>query len=364
MSIFRRPPDGYRYYEPREELDDRPLSEGVDKEGHGYDRHIAFQKGYRELMDIVAGLQKDVTRINQCLTLDGAKKYIANKDNWEAIEADVTGPNGKPDGIDEVLVFDSKGNLKVVNGYTLTQSTYPYRKYYRTKYPTPADRKHKPFGEFVDKIKEIGWDPVKRKYNYKYKIREPEFKGLQPIVSAKAIYKAEVFQPQYDYWKMYMKENHYEPMLMARIYNRSLTECYEFHVLDQVLSEEFGEDLDRGKVTEKQLRKFKASDKFKRLCLDRVTDILSTNQDWSTCSLEANYILGWHVQNPTKNGPNDFADQPPAFGTAEQNQADLDDMQQQVNDAAARLEVDPPTVNQAPIVTEQQEHFFPGESSD
>ena len=56
-------------------------------------------------------------------------------------EGDITGPGGVPDDINEVIVTDSKDNIKIVNGYTLTKSTYPQRKLYRSMYPTPDDRK-------------------------------------------------------------------------------------------------------------------------------------------------------------------------------------------------------------------------------
>ena len=73
-------------------------------------------QGYAELCDIVADLQKDIKRVNQCLTLSGAQAYVDVKDkdgkpigkNWEAHE----------DDIKEVFVSDSKGNLKIIHGWT------------------------------------------------------------------------------------------------------------------------------------------------------------------------------------------------------------------------------------------------------
>ena len=72
------------------------------------------QPGMSELVNIVAGLQKDVKRINACLTKQGAQDYIAknNKNGWYAWEGDITGPGGEPDGIPEVIVTDSKRNIK------------------------------------------------------------------------------------------------------------------------------------------------------------------------------------------------------------------------------------------------------------
>ena len=70
---------------------------------NGKPRRIGAKNGMPELINIVAGLQKDIKRINQCLTLPGAQQYVSNKPFWQAHEADITGPNGKPDGVKEVL---------------------------------------------------------------------------------------------------------------------------------------------------------------------------------------------------------------------------------------------------------------------
>ena len=110
-----------------------------------------------ELVNIVAGLQKDVKRISACLTKLGAQDYIAKnkKNGWYAWEGDITGPGGVPDGIPEVLVSDSKGNIKIVNGYTLTKSTYPQRKLYRSMYPTAKERKDNPYIQFRKQLRKL-----------------------------------------------------------------------------------------------------------------------------------------------------------------------------------------------------------------
>ena len=63
------------------------------------------QPGMSELVNIVAGLQKDVKRINACLTKQGAQECIAKnkKNGWHAWEGDITGPGGEPDGIPKSL---------------------------------------------------------------------------------------------------------------------------------------------------------------------------------------------------------------------------------------------------------------------
>ena len=81
-----------------------------------------------EIVNIVTGLQKDVKRINKCLTKEGAIDYIKGKSGWNAFEQDITGPNGELDGIPEVIFTDSQGNIKGINGYGLFKGTYHRRK--------------------------------------------------------------------------------------------------------------------------------------------------------------------------------------------------------------------------------------------
>ena len=51
--------------------------------GKTISRTVKAENGMTELVNIVAGLQKDVKRINQCLTKAGAEEYIdKNKKTW------------------------------------------------------------------------------------------------------------------------------------------------------------------------------------------------------------------------------------------------------------------------------------------
>ena len=365
MSIFRRPSDNYRYTDPRSHIDERVLEQGINQKGEHYDRRVHFQNGYRELLDIVAGLQKDVKRINQCLTLDGARAYASTKKNWSAIEEDITGPSGKPDGIKEVLVFDSKGNLKIVNGYTLAQSSYPYRKFYRKSYPTKEARQGHPYGKYLDKVREIRWNSAENKVQYETPIDDPEFKGLQPRPSAKQVYKELLFQPMYDWAKLEMKANGVEPMVMARLYNKALSEAYDHHVAGQVLAQEFGEELDYGHVPAKVIRKFKASDEFKDRCFEWVLNILTTPRDWSSTSLEIEWIIEWYVNDLGRLQARDEEGDPiqapppaadhPSQGNYEQRMEALNSIQEQVNNRAAELGVEAPVVNRPPLIGEGEE---------
>lgn len=111
-------------------LQGRQINQGTNSKGTQYNRNIDFEDGYKELAKIVAGLGKEVKRINQCLTKAGAIEYARKRMNWTAHEADITGPNGKPDGVKEVFVCDADGKVKVINGVGLAKSTFPLRKAY------------------------------------------------------------------------------------------------------------------------------------------------------------------------------------------------------------------------------------------
>ena len=104
---------------------DIDMAKGHNKKGEEYDRKLGAKNGMAELVNIVAGLQKDVKRINDCLTLNGARAYAAKKGpNWQAHEADITGPHGKPDGFKEVFVTDANGNIKVMLIEMVIQSNF------------------------------------------------------------------------------------------------------------------------------------------------------------------------------------------------------------------------------------------------
>ena len=125
----------------------------IDKQGPNGSTstvRINYGPGAEELTRIVAGLQKGVRQVNGTQTLDGAKEWIVknNKTGWQADEVDITGPGGIPDGINEIIIVDANGNLRVVNGYTLGPSSYAWRRAYYETHPNAASRAHESFGEF------------------------------------------------------------------------------------------------------------------------------------------------------------------------------------------------------------------------
>ena len=220
------------------------LQTGRTKRGEAYNKQIQFQPGMEELVNVVAGLQKDIKRINQALTLDGARKYVENKPNWEAHEEDIVGPDGKPDGIKEVFVTDSKGNVKIINGYSLGKSTYPIRKLHRTIYPTRQERVGHPINELKTQLKEIvdfnpQTGPVMSHPIASYpnitQNNINQFDSLFRDVSPREYFKQIFFAPTYNTYKIDGHLNGLTPMMQAQVYNKALSKSYNQLIRNVIL---------------------------------------------------------------------------------------------------------------------------------
>ena len=259
------------------ELLDKTLDDGQNRRGQPYSRRTRFQKGYGELTRILAGLQKEPKRINQCVTLPGAQNYITkyNKKNWQAVEKDITGPNGVPDGINEVIVTDSKGNIKIINGWTLAKSQFPARKAYYLTHPTRDSRRGSPFGEFKREMYQISpnLDDGTPVWQHDLGAVAPEFANYRRM-TPRMVYKQLIFKPVYDSIKDNLKQHGATPMQLAQIFNRVYNYAYKFHIENQALAEMFGQDPDS--LDKKTVQKAKKSDDFLRRCEDRISSIVGT----------------------------------------------------------------------------------------
>ena len=241
-----------------------------------YNRSVQLQPGMDDLVDIVAGLQKDVKRINEALTLKGAREYARKHgSNWSAHEEDITGPNGKPDGIKEVFVCDSKGNVKVINGYGLSKTSYPLRKLYRTMAPTKDERKQYSYGRFLEQLKEINNNRNENgEYQYTLDLttvphlqnhprRIAEFANVRKpntTIKPREFFKQYAFEPVYQGEKEALKEA-FHPMEMAQIYNKALSKAYNQFIRDPVLVSRF--DVDLNTATSSQINKITKTAEFK-----------------------------------------------------------------------------------------------------
>ena len=124
-----------------------------------------YAPGMKELSDIVAGLYKDVKLMKECSWLGGAQKFASKHNGWIATKEDLTGPEGVPDGVDEILIRDKDGNIRVVNGYTLKPSHHALRQAYYTEVPRNDDKT----------LRDLGYEPDT--LQYKMRLGRPK-KGM------------------------------------------------------------------------------------------------------------------------------------------------------------------------------------------
>ena len=256
------------------------LDPGTDKDNKQYVRKLQATNGYGELVNIVAGLQKDVKRLNQCLTLEGAQQYARKRKNWQAHEADITGPNGKPDGINEVFVTDSKGNIKVINGYTLAKTTYPQRKLYRTIFNTPALRKENHYGDYLHNLNEIheGFDENGYPY-YERDLSEfgSQFTNMRPAIKPKDLLKKFIFDPVYNACKEKLKVLNVPPMLLAQIANKGLATAFNGLIKEPSLLAVLQVN-NLSNVSKKEINKALKSGNYLNETQRRISDILNSNE--------------------------------------------------------------------------------------
>ena len=297
----------FEYYRTPYAWNDVQMNPGKN----GKPRRIGAKNGMPELINIVAGLQKDIKRINQCLTLPGAQQYVSNKPFWQAHEADITGPNGKPDGVKEVFVTDPKGNIKVMNGWALTKGTYPQRKLYQTVYPTRDSRRagvgnngDKPmtFSRFKGDIYRINEDPDENghaQYLNSFEGVDPSLTAFRGDLKPKDIYKALIFKSVWDDTKQRLLTDGMAPLDVARIATKALAYCYKFHIENVVianLATGRGPDTNDSTnsdealqilsgMTEKDKNRIKRSADFKTACIERVYEALA-EQDAVKASID------------------------------------------------------------------------------
>ena len=248
-----------------------------------YNRSVQLQPGMDDLVNIVAGLQKDVKRINEALTLKGAREYARKHgNNWSAHEEDITGPDGKPDGLKEVFVCDSKGNVKVINGYGLTKTTYPLRKLYRTMAPTKQERHDYSYSHFLNQLKELNKERNENgEYQYSFDLsnaphlenhphRIAQFANVRKpttTIKPRDFFKQYAFDAAYEAEKESLKEA-FQPMEMAQIYNKALSKSYNLFIRDPVLASRF--NVDPNAATPTQINKITKTSEFKAAAAERI----------------------------------------------------------------------------------------------
>ncbi|KAI5521668.1 hypothetical protein TVAGG3_0567360 [Trichomonas vaginalis G3] len=283
-----------------------PLKQGTNKKG-AYNRTIKVPDGMKELVHIVAGLQKDVKQMRNVLTLPEAQAYAKRHGpNWEAHEADITGPNGKPDGINEVFVTDGQGNIKVINGYKLTMTDYPKRKAYNERYPMQFDEngkavkqyigegengpinsyRHNPYSYFNEELNAIEEGPNGLpQYVNQF---DGQYANLRPEIPAKKFFKVALFDPVFNEQKEAMKAK-FKPIQVARISSSSLSEAFK-ELIKKPLYSQQGYNFDL--IKESDRRKLEKSDDFKNACNEMIKDIVNDKIRLEETQIIINNIIG------------------------------------------------------------------------
>ena len=257
---------------------ERPVSEESKK----LPERFNYRPGYDELLHLVAGLQKDVKRIQDCVTLEGANDWIKRykKNGWTVYEDDITGPKGVPDGIKEIFVVDKKGNLRIVNGWALKKSDFPLRKAYRLENKTKDARKMYPFVEYMHDVRRVDPDVVAMNSDHPAyrKVLTGEFKDVQTEITPLKIYKAFITKPCYDARKDTIKVKVKEAIDKAKLFNNCLRMGYNMHVSDPVLMEILQTD-DLKSVEPKVLKKTKRGRDYNKGCYETVKQIVTVENN-------------------------------------------------------------------------------------
>ena len=204
----------------------------LNRKNQPVQRRLGYGPGGKELTRIVAGLGRGVRQINGTQTVEGAKEWIArnNKKYWEALDLDITGPNGIPDGIKETIVTDRKGNVRIVNGYALGPSSYAWRKSYYTEFPTKEQQMHVTFGEYKNRNKQISPELYGGEFAYEnampYKTRRK--------ISARNMFRQVFFTPTFKQFKDVIPEE-LNAMTKSQLSTRVFSFVWEMMFLNSAI---------------------------------------------------------------------------------------------------------------------------------
>lgn len=111
------------------------------------------KKGMEELYKIVINMQRDVKRVANAISPQGAEKLVKKHNElnpsspWKLNKIDSSKPatlnnleDENQDGIPDVVIRNHRGDPVYVNGYTTKRSDYPLSLHYYTNYPTKKSR--------------------------------------------------------------------------------------------------------------------------------------------------------------------------------------------------------------------------------
>ncbi len=112
------------------------------------------KKGMKELFHVILDLQRDIKKISDAQSLQGAQRVARRFGNGhQAKQGDFNN-----DGIPDVVIYDKHNNPVVINGYTTKQSKWPMMHHYFTANPTKTQRKATPFNQWYDTAFGVKYD--------------------------------------------------------------------------------------------------------------------------------------------------------------------------------------------------------------
>ena len=128
--------------------------------------------GMPELTRIILDLQRDVTRVKNAISPQGAEALVERHNSkskpsahWRLNKINPQSPASlsnlsdlNNDGIPDVVISNANGNPIFVNGYTTTSSKYPIDLAYYSAYPTRAERKGTSRSAFKKALYNVTYD--------------------------------------------------------------------------------------------------------------------------------------------------------------------------------------------------------------
>lgn len=112
--------------------------------------------GMNDLMHIILDLQRDVKRVSNAISPQGAQKMVDkhNAENpsspWTLHTNDINGDN-----IPDIIIRNKRGEPMYVNGYTTKKSNYPLVYNYYKEHPTRESRKKYPLSQYKNDIMNV-----------------------------------------------------------------------------------------------------------------------------------------------------------------------------------------------------------------
>ena len=130
------------------------------------------RKGMTDLARIVLDLQRDIKRVKNAISPQGAQAIVDQHNatakpsaHWKLNKQNPQGPAAltnltdiNNDGIPDVVISNANNQPIYVNGYTTTNSNYPVDLAYYNRYPTRASRRGHSLNDFKNELYNVTYD--------------------------------------------------------------------------------------------------------------------------------------------------------------------------------------------------------------